>query len=100
MKAIPLELAISLPPDVAKVIDPAELTEEQRAEFVTGWIDAGGYMGDTDSPCPWCAPWYWTHDLEVVGADPYEWGADHWKSVKEDVERLTASENELDDEEA
>ena len=86
MTKITIALALSLPADFAKVIDPAELNEGQRADFIAGWTDAGGYVGDIDTPQPWCAPWTWTHELEVVGANPYEWGADHCKAIQEEAE--------------
>ena len=81
-----ITLALSLPADLAKTIDPAELTESQKNDFIAGWKDAGGYVGDIETPQPWCAPWTWTRELEVVGADPYEWGVDHCKTIQEETE--------------
>lgn len=89
-----ITLALSLPADFAKVIDPAELTEEQRVGFIFGWKDAGGYVGDLDSPRPWCCPWLYSDELEVVGATPYDWGFDYWKQTENEFALLMAFEAE------
>lgn len=45
----------------------ATLTEEQKDAFVEGWENAGGFMGDLDTPNPWCCPWDWNDEIEVEG---------------------------------
>ncbi len=90
MKAIPLELALSLPPDYARVIDLTELTIGQQARFTAGWIDAGGNPDDWES-----CPWLYCRELEVVGSTPYEWGFDYYKCCKRIEERLSAFAAEL-----
>lgn len=61
-------------------VDLSTLTEEQRDEFVDGWMSVGGYVGDMDSPSPWCFPWYWCEDFVTFeGSTPYEWGIEWLK---------------------
>ena len=61
-------------------VDLSTLTEEQKDEFVDGWKSVGGYVGDMDSPSPWCCPWYWCENFATFdGSTPYEWGIEWWK---------------------
>lgn len=47
----------------------ATLTEEQKDAFVEGWENAGGFMGDLETPNPWCCPWDWTDEIEALIAE-------------------------------
>ena len=84
-------------------VDLQDLTDEQREAFVQGWKDAGGYMGDSDSPNPWCCPWYWGEDHTwFKGTTPEEWGAEWWEEcqgqIREELwfESLNEEEEEED----
>ena len=69
------------------------LTDVQKDEFVSGWKEAGGYMGDVESPAPWCAPWTWGDtEIEVSGDTPQEWGASWWYAKKPEVLAAIAAE--------
>ena len=68
-------------------IDTSKLTEEEQDLFVEGWKDAGGYVGDLDTDCPWCCPWDWGNpELEVTGTDIKDWGRQHWEACREEIE--------------
>lgn len=62
---------------------------EQKGAFVEGWKKAGGYVGDLDSPYPWCAPW--THsvciEVDTESNDPAVIGAEWWKECAAEVEK-------------
>ncbi len=73
----------------------ATLTEEQRDAFIRGWQNAGGYMDDADSPCPWCAPWTSCDSIDVEGETLEEMGADWWRQNKAEIEALIAEEAAL-----
>lgn len=73
-------------------IDLAALTEEQKDAFIEGWKSAGGYMDDSDSPAPWCAPWITNDSIEVAGDTPEAWGADWWNQCKDEIEALKENE--------
>lgn len=68
------------------------LTEEQRDDFVEGWENAGGFMGDLETPNPWCCPWDWTDEIEVEGETLEEMGADWWRQNKAEIEALIAED--------
>lgn len=68
------------------------LTEEQQAAFIEGWENAGGFMGDLETPNPWCCPWDWTDEIEVEGETLEEMGADWWRQNKAEIEALIAEE--------
>lgn len=71
------------------------LTSEQRDAFIRGWQNAGGYMDDADSPCPWCAPWTSCDSIDVEGETLEEMGADWWRQNKAEIEALIAEEAAL-----
>lgn len=71
------------------------LTSEQRDAFIRGWQNAGGYMDDADSPCPWCAPWTSCDSIDVEGETLEEIGADWWRQNKAEIEALIAEEAAL-----
>lgn len=73
----------------------ATLTEEQRDAFIRGWQNAGGYMDDADSPCPWCAPWTSCDSIDVEGETLEEMGADWWRQNKAEIEAQLAEEKAL-----
>lgn len=75
-------------------IDTTKFTEEERDLFIEGWKRAGGYMGDVESPAPWCAPWESVGTIEVTGSDSKEWGAQWWEQCKDEVEALLKEEAE------
>lgn len=76
----------------AKTLNLETLTEEQQKAFVEGWKNAGGFMGDLETPDPWCAPWFWNDEIQVQGETPEEWGADWWRQNKAEIEALIAEE--------
>lgn len=71
------------------------LTSEQRDAFIRGWQNAGGYMDDADSPCPWCAPWTSCDSIDVEGETLEEMGADWWRQNKAEIEAQLAEEKAL-----
>ncbi len=71
------------------------LTSDQRDAFIRGWQNAGGYMDDADSPCPWCAPWTSCDSIDVEGETLEEMGADWWRQNKAEIEALIAEEAAL-----
>ena len=79
-------------------LDTTKMTEEQQEQFVEGWEAAGGYTGDTESPAPWCAPWYTGETISVTGDDAKDWGAQYWAQCKDEVERILAEEADADEE--
>ena len=69
------------------------LSDEEKAEFIQGWKDAGGYMGDSDSPCPWCAPWLRANPFVEpphYNAFVHEIGRFYWETCKSEIEALLA----------
>ena len=80
---------------MSKKIDLYNLTDEQQELFIEGWDAAGGYMGDGESPSPWCCPWYsgGAPDLETESDNPRDWGAQYWDLVKDDVFALIDEDN-------
>ena len=73
-------------------IDLIALTDEQKEAFIDGWKSAGGYMDDSDSPAPWCAPWLTNETIEVAGDTPEAWGADWWNQCKDEIAALKEEE--------
>lgn len=73
-------------------LDTTKLTEDDQELFIDGWSAAGGYLGDSESPAPWCAPWASDQIIEVTGTDVKDWGRQYWKQCKDEVERLLAEE--------
>lgn len=73
-------------------IDTTKFTEEQQKSFIEGWEEAGGYMGDADSPAPWCCPWYGDSLIEVTGTDVKDWGRQYWLQCKPEIEAALAEE--------
>ena len=73
------------------------LTEEQQKAFVRGWKRAGGYVGDSESPSPWCCPWLSGESvvLQSCSENPEDWGAQYWEEVKNEVRAIRA-EKEVD----
>jgi hypothetical protein len=62
-------------------VNTTSFTDEERAAFIQGWRDAGGYMGDLGSTAPRCAPWY--HDeawaeVSNEALSPQKMGAEWW----------------------
>lgn len=75
-------------------VDTSLWSESAQSDFIEGWEDAGGYMGDLDSPSPWCCPWYSNPVIDVNGKKPYDMGKEYWKKVKTEVEKLIKEETE------
>ena len=71
-----------------------DFTDEQKEAFIEGWKKAGGYVGDMDSPYPWCCPWELNDEIEVEGETLEEMGADWWRQSKAEIEALIAEEYE------
>lgn len=78
----------------AKTLNLATLTEEQKDAFVEGWENAGGFMGDLETPHPWCCPWDWNDEIEVEGETLEEMGADWWRQNKAEIEALIAEDED------
>lgn len=70
----------------SKKIETSALTEEQQAAFIEGWENAGGYIDDLETSCPWCCPWFYAKTIIVDGETPEQWGASWWDQCKNDVE--------------
>lgn len=68
----------------------ADMTENDRADFVDGWEAAGGVMNDIESATPWCAPWTYQREANFAGANPREWGAEWWAQNRAEIEALAA----------
>lgn len=73
-------------------IDTTRFTEEEQDAFIEGWEEAGGYMGDADSPAPWCCPWDGVELIEVTGVDIKGWGRQYWIACKPEIEQILAEE--------
>ena len=72
----------------AATVDTSKWSEDEQLDFIEGWEDAGGYMGDSDSPSPWCCPWFSGQPvINVQGSDPYTMGKNYWRLVKNEVEK-------------
>ena len=73
-----------------------DYTDEQKEAFIEGWKKAGGYVGDLDSPYPWCAPWTYTFCIEVAAEsdDPAIIGAAWWKVCAAGVEKQLKEEEQ------
>lgn len=65
----------------------SNFNSEQKEAFIEGWKSAGGYVGDLDSPYPWCAPWTYRVGIEVDAQsdDPAIIGAAWWKECAAEV---------------
>lgn len=76
--------------------------EEEKNAFIEGWKDAGGYMGDTEGPSPWCAPWCHIRTI-TLEADtmppPDKAGALWWAKCRQEVEELLREEAAMAEEE-
>ena len=68
------------------LINIDKLSDKQKESFIEGWEAAGGYMGDIESPSPWCAPWTYCGILELKGNNAKEWGAYWWSLCEYEVE--------------
>lgn len=81
---------------MTKRIEMATLSEKQKAAFIEGWENAGGYTDDLDvcSPYPWCCPWLWAAEIWVDGETPEEWGASWWEACKDEIDELTEDEEQ------
>lgn len=71
------------------------LSEQDKEAFIAGWESAGGYVGDMDSPSPWCAPWTSCDAIDVEGETLEEMGADYWRQCKPEIEAQLAEEAAL-----
>lgn len=69
-----------------------DLTEEQQAAFVRGWVRAGGCPGDAR-----CRPWNAAESvvLRTCSDNPEDWGAQHWEEFKSE-DRVFLAEKEAD----
>jgi hypothetical protein len=68
------------------MMDTECFSDKEKADFVQGWKDAGGYVGDIGSASPWCCPWLRGNGLimEVAGT-AYEMGREHWSDMEDEV---------------
>ena len=78
-----------------RIINTTTLTEAEQGQFIKGWKEAGGYIGDLEAPIPWCCPWMYEEEIEVRGETPYDWGASWWHTMKADVVATLASEETI-----
>jgi hypothetical protein len=67
------------------LLNTMSFTDMERADFIKGWRDVGGYMGDTNSSNPRCAPWY--HDnvwikVSNEALTPQLMGAGWWEQLR------------------
>lgn len=74
-------------------MDLTALSDADRAAFVQGWEEAGGYTGDRDCPCPpdaiWCMPWTFRNRLDVPACMTMpELGAWWWEECRTEIEEL------------
>lgn len=74
-------------------VDLTCLSEDDKAAFVRGWENAGGYTDDRDCPCPpdaiWCMPWTFHNHLDVpAGMTMTELGAWWWDECHTEVDEL------------
>lgn len=68
------------------------LSEQDKEAFIAGWESAGGYVGDMDSPNPWCCPWLYATAIDVEGETLEEMGADYWEQCREEINSLHPEE--------
>lgn len=80
-----------------QTINTKEFTTEQETAFIKGWEASGGYIGDADSPTPWCCPWFYQEEIQVEGDTPEEWGASWWNECRAEVEAELEAETEEDE---
>ena len=71
------------------------LSNQDKEAFIAGWESAGGYVGDMDSPTPWCCPWFYADSIDVEGETLEEMGADYWRQNKAEIEAQLAEEAAL-----
>lgn len=80
-------------------ISTLSFSDDDRAAFIRGWEAAGGYIGDIDTPRPWCMPWTYATEQRFAGAiDGYsmeELGARFWAWQRDAVEAALADELEV-----
>ena len=78
--------------------DTSLLSDSEKSEFVKGWKDAGGYMGDCDGnvSAPWCMPWL--HGNALIENLPnsdlsvYQLGQAHWENCKDEIAKFLERE--------
>jgi len=67
------------------LVNTMSFTDTERADFISGWQDAGGYMGDADFAAPRCTPWYrddaWI-EVSNEALSPQQMGAGWWEQSK------------------
>lgn len=71
-------------------LDMAMLTAEDKAAFVRGWENAGGYTDDRNCQCPpdaiWCMPWTFRYHLNVPACmSMEELGKWWWEECRDEV---------------
>lgn len=81
-------------------ISTLSFSDDDRAAFIRGWEAAGGYVGDIDTPRPWCMPWTYAPEikLQLSSAAAYtleELGAAFWGKQRDAVEDALADELEV-----
>lgn len=68
------------------------LSDQDKEAFIAGWESVGGYIGDIDSPTPWCCPWLYATAIDVEGETIEEMGADYWEQCREEINSLHPEE--------
>ena len=78
-------------------VDTSLWSEKAQDDFIEGWEDAGGYMGDLDSPAPFCCPWFYDPVIDVSGRTAKDMGRSYWRSMKFEVEDVLRRQTEEED---
>ena len=56
-------------------VDTKTLTQDQREQFIAGWLSAGGSDSDFNTQAPRACPWEHENTvISVAGQTPYDWG--------------------------
>lgn len=82
--------------ECASTLVLAQMTEEQRSAFISGWEQAIGYVEDLESLAPWSRPWLYEKEIVVAGEYPEEWGASWWDQNRNELERYLLERKECE----
>ena len=68
-------------------VDTSLWSESTQSDFIEGWEDAGEYMGDLDSPSPWCCHWSSNSVIDVNDKNRMTWAKNIGKSLRQKSKR-------------
>ena len=68
-------------------VDTSLWSESAQSDFIEGWEDAGEYMGDLDSPSPWCCHWFSGPVIDVNGKNRMTWAKNIGKRLRQKSKR-------------